>query len=500
MAEGGSPNGLYRDEGGGKNQEQRKKAVSYADRLKTNIRYDQRLKRNVLDIEIEKLDRDNEIILDQACVARLMTSIGINIKTQYQGYQVMYGRGGATISVWCVPGIDLERFCRTETIQVTRGVWTKNIRPAGRRDVVVTVSGLDFNTPDSLVKGYIEKFGGKLVNQEVIYGKHGDGPLQGGFNGDRKYNVEFSDSAKSMGTYHFLDGAKVRIYYRGNKKTCGRCHAVAGSCLGEGFAKDCHTNGGERVDLADHMRTIWQEIGFTPSSFELPAQADPKASEDLKLEGDTAISEETSFRRNIDRPEMKDEDVKKVIGMQIRNFPPTLTEEEIVKFIVEHVDKDITMERVSFRKNEHSMNAAIENGMEGTKVIAAAKEIDFTKSKKKYFGKPLYFRILKNLTPEKPEVLPSPVATPSKPPMKTLQFGKPGNNQIGTVKEKMKALEDKVDEKKPKTKSVKIVEFGLTNTTTQQPKRTHTDVGSPTSPEAKKSPKKPKGGDKNIKK
>ena len=72
--------------------------------------------------------------------------------------------------------------------------------------------------------------------------------------------------------------------------------------------------------------------------------------------------------------------------------------------------------------------------------------------------------------------------------------------QIGTVKENMKALEDKVDEKKPKTKSVKIVEFGLTNTTTQQPKRTHTDVGSPTSPETKKSPKKPKGGDKNIKK
>ena len=415
----------------------KKKPMSYANRLRTNIRYDQRLKRNVLDIEIEKLDKENEIFLDQACVARLMTSIGINIKTQYQGYQVIYGRGGATISVWCVPGIDLERFCRTETIQVTRGVWTKNIRPAGRRDVVVTVCGLDFNTPDTLVMGYIEKFGGKLVNQEVIYGKHGDGPLQGGFNGDRKYNVEFSDSARSMGTYHFLDGARVRIFYRGNKKTCGRCHEESGSCPGEGYAKDCQVKGGKKVDLAEHMRNIWKEIGFTPTTFELPANADPKADENHMLDGDTVVSEETSFRRHIDRPEMKDQDIKKVIGMQIRNFPPTLTEEEIVQFLTEHVDKDITMERVSFMKNEHSINAAIENGMEGSTVIDAAKKIEFTQSKKKFFNKPLYCRILKNLTPEKLDILPPPGSeTPAVSPKKNLQFPKANDNQIGSVKEK----------------------------------------------------------------
>ena len=158
------------------------------------------------------------------------------------GYQVMYGRV-VTLAVWCKPGINLESFCRTENIQVTRGVWTKNIRPAGRRDVVVTVSGLDFNTPDTLVTGYIE---GKFVSREVIYGKHGDGPLQGVFNGDRKYNVEFNDSAKPMGTFHFLDGVRVRNFYRGNTKTCARCHEVSSSCPGGGYARDCHTNGGRR--------------------------------------------------------------------------------------------------------------------------------------------------------------------------------------------------------------------------------------------------------------
>ena len=173
----------------------------------------------------------------------------------------------------------------------------------------MTVSGLDFNTPDTLVKCYIGKFGGKLVSQEVIYGKHGDGPLKSFFNGERKYNVEFKDSAKPMGTYHFLDGAKVRIFYRGNIKTCARCHKVAGSCLGGGYAKDCQAQGGLKVDLAVHMKSLWQEIDFTPTTFELPVEADQtdieKETSGSKFEGDFVISEDPNFRRQIDRPEKK---------------------------------------------------------------------------------------------------------------------------------------------------------------------------------------------------
>ena len=430
----------------------------------------------------------------------------MNPQTQLKGYQIMYGRT-VTLSVWCIPGVNLERFCRTESIQVSRGVWTKNIRPAGRKDVAVTVSGLDFNTPDSLVTGYIEKFGGKIVNSEVIYAKHGEGPLKGVYNGDRKYNVEFSESATPMGTFHYLDGARVRVFYRGNKKTCGRCHQGAGVCPGEGYAKECAENGGKRVDLAEHMKTLWQDIGFTPTTFELPSQTDPKVSEEQKHEGDTVISEENSFSRNIDRPEMNENDVIKIVGIQIRNFPVTLSEEEVVKFLMEKVDEEITKERVNLIKKEHSMDAAIE-GLDGVKVIAATKEVEFKQSKKKYFGKPLYCRILKNLTPEKHETQ-LPPSTPSKAPTVNLQFPDPAKNQVdnpkGLVKDKLKAIEEKTernqDEKKSKLKGSnnKIIEYGLTNTTLQT-KRHHKDVGSPTSPEEKKSPKKSKAGDKSSRK
>ena len=36
-------------------------------------------------------------------------------------------------------------------------------------DVMLTIQGLDFNTPDGLVMEYIKKFGGELVSRDVVY-------------------------------------------------------------------------------------------------------------------------------------------------------------------------------------------------------------------------------------------------------------------------------------------------------------------------------------------
>ena len=486
--------------------------VSYAERLKTNIRYDQRLKRNVLDIEIEKLDKDNDLDLSQSCVARLLTSIGMNISSELKGYQIMYGRG-VTLAVWCAPGVNLEKFCRTESIQVTRGVWTKNIRPSGRKDVVVTVSGLDFNTPDSLIREYIEKFGGKFVSSETIYGKHGDGPLKGVFNGDRKYNVEFIDPSKPMGTYHFIDGAKVRIFYRGNLKTCARCHSSAEFCPGGGIAKECLAQGGPKVDLAQHMKKVWQLIGFTPTAFKLPEKTDSNDVIDAKFEGDVVISDQSSFARQIERPELSQEDIQKVVGLQVRNFPTSLSDDKVLEFFKKYVDKSITLERISFMRNEHILNASVESGLDGPSVLEATKIIEFRQSRTKYFEKPLYCRILKNLTPEKiiQNLKDTETSTATAEEISSLKlkdnesgFRKnlfnesKGVSNMQSVKEKTNVFEDK--KIKSKKDGQKIVEFGLVNASTQQNKRSHNDVGSPTSPEVKSTPKKSKAGEKtNIK-
>ena len=107
---------------------------SYAERLKTNVNYDQRLKRNVLEIVLEKTERDAEMILDDNCVARLCRSIGMDIVTQVEGYQVHHNGRTSTVTIWVVKDINLDRFCREEGINVTKGVMTTMIRPSGRSE------------------------------------------------------------------------------------------------------------------------------------------------------------------------------------------------------------------------------------------------------------------------------------------------------------------------------------------------------------------------------
>ena len=196
--------------------------MSYANRLKTNVRYDHRLKRNVLEITIEKSEKETRIELTSEMVARIMKSIGLDISNQMEGYQITYGRV-CTISVWVTKGVPLDKFCQKESIVVAKGIVTGSIRPAGRRDVIVTFAGVDFNTPDSLIQEYIQKFGGKMMSQNVNYGKYTEGPFIGKINNEKKDTVDFLDSKMKMGTYHFLDGARVRVFYKGNAKTCGRC-------------------------------------------------------------------------------------------------------------------------------------------------------------------------------------------------------------------------------------------------------------------------------------
>jgi hypothetical protein len=70
--------------------------------------------------------------------------------------------------------------------------------------------------------------------------------------------VDFSKATNNMGTYHLIDGNKVRVYYRGNKKSCG-----------DAIVKDCGANGGGRVMLSEHVKALWTKVGIVPTTFEL---------------------------------------------------------------------------------------------------------------------------------------------------------------------------------------------------------------------------------------
>ena len=160
----------------------------YSDKLKVNIVRSERLRRKVLEIQLES-DQGVRVQLDSETVSSLITKIGINIATQLEGYQIAPWK----LYIWCKDSVSLEQFCRDDSIRVKEGIKTGLIKPMGRKEVEVKVSGLNLNTPDSLVVDYISKHC-RVVSPKVIYDTDKEGPLKGFKNGNRRFLViEFSE-------------------------------------------------------------------------------------------------------------------------------------------------------------------------------------------------------------------------------------------------------------------------------------------------------------------
>ena len=273
------------------------------------------------------------------------------------------------------------------------------IRPAGKKDVTVTVDGLDFNTPDSFIIDYLNKFGVVLSNN-VVYTKYDSGPFKGKFNGERKYQVDFSKSNRQMGTYHIIDGSKVRIFYRGNKKTCGHCHKVAAICPGEAVAKNCAAGGGTRVFLSDHMREVWNEVGFVPVTFEL--DEDDKTEDDIQQAArDAPVLNNSKLPTTIERPEPESRDIEQFNGVSVKNFPTKLDEKEILTFLINY-GLPTTHDSVHININkEGKSTGVIIDDLGTTAVQTLYNSIHFPVTKQKFFDVPLYCKPIRNMTPTK---------------------------------------------------------------------------------------------------
>ena len=445
--------------------------LSYSERLKTNVRYDQKLKRNVLEITLEKTDTKADIDrVDDDDIARVLKTLGIDISSQTQGFQLHYKGRVSIISVWMAAGINLERFCKEVNIKVTKGVMTGMIRPAGRTDVTVKVEGLDFNTPDNFVIDYINKFG-TVKSNVVVYTKYESGPFKGKYNGIRQYQVDFTKAKLQMGTFHLIDGSKVRVFYRGNRKTCGRCHKLASECPGEAIARNCEAGGGARVYLSDHMKKLWETIGFVPASFEL--NHDDKAEDDLHQAVKDAIIPEKQFPTKTALQEPSHRDIDLSDGIIIKNLPDHLATNQIITFLLNHgmpLDHH-EVENVHINKEGKNTKVTIE-GLSPTSVQTMIKSIHFHESKTKFFGVPLYCTAVRNLTPKKKEVDGAPDESAEKDEPKMVEkpntSTKEKTDAVATTKtdnppkpkipglseeDRLKALAKKSDKKKRKSKN-----------------------------------------------
>ena len=292
---------------------------SYSDRLKMNVKKSERLSRKVLEITLE-VDEHVQLKLEDQDVARLATRIGLDIPYHLEGYQICPGNS-KKILLWIKDSCVLEKFCRDEVYRVKEGIKTGFIRPTDRKEVTVSIRGLSFNTPDTLVIEYLNKHG-RVTNPKVIYDTTKEGPFKGIKNGDRKYQVDFSEGI-NLGSFHIIDGANVSIHYPGQRKTCGRCHENGDKCVGGGFAKICQQKGGIKVPISAFMLDHWKAIGFEPTNFKLPEKTD------------ATMHEATIFTPRFKKDAADNVDVEKYTGVVIKNVPESLPDTEVRRTLAE---------------------------------------------------------------------------------------------------------------------------------------------------------------------
>ena len=98
------------------------------------------------------------------------------------------GRG--VIFITLKENIQIEQFCRYDVLIVTEsGIRTTMIKPALKKEDVITIKGIHPNTRDSTVLDYLSKFG-KVVTTKVVHGTYTQGPLKGIQNGNRSFKME----------------------------------------------------------------------------------------------------------------------------------------------------------------------------------------------------------------------------------------------------------------------------------------------------------------------
>ena len=82
--------------------------------LKTNIRFDQILKRNVLEVHIEKSDKFSQVDLGGDTIVRVLKSICMNLENELEGSFVVYGNTPVIIALF-KEGVNLENFWYDKT-------------------------------------------------------------------------------------------------------------------------------------------------------------------------------------------------------------------------------------------------------------------------------------------------------------------------------------------------------------------------------------------------
>ena len=192
--------------------------------------------KNILEVRLEKSE-NARFNLSMSETESLLVKLGKDSSHFLGVSSCPEGKGVVYITLHS--SVNISRFLsKPESYILKEGVRTTGIYQAGKKEVSVLISGLHPNTKDQAVIRYLAAHGNVSQKDRVIHhvfpGEAGSTLLAGKLNGNRSYMVEI---LKPMGSFHIIDGEKVSVKYRGQLRTCARCHKSERDCSGKGLAR-----------------------------------------------------------------------------------------------------------------------------------------------------------------------------------------------------------------------------------------------------------------------
>ena len=214
-----------------------------------------REKLNILDIILERKDNSVSYNLNKEELSKLLFK---KMKIDHKKVAKIDTSAFRSIHVEFIPGVELELYADLPTFEIREGLRSKIYRPHHRKDLLVTVSWLDLETPDELVSHIFSHFGTLKSNIQwcKIRQEHEETEeaklLNNILSGERQFWMEID---KPLPSYASIEGRKVKVYHAGQKRTCARCQMAGETCPGKANAKLCDENGGVKVNVD----TAWKE-------------------------------------------------------------------------------------------------------------------------------------------------------------------------------------------------------------------------------------------------
>ena len=140
---------------------------SYASVLRSSLK--QKSDKNVLEVVLEKDVRGAFIVKEQEC-ANMMRRMGLDQRPGVEVEEVQIcPQGRGVIFITLKKEVEMSRFCRHDVLDVTEsGIRSVMVKPAGKREVVVTIKGIHPNTREEVVLDYIGKFGGSAATRSSM--------------------------------------------------------------------------------------------------------------------------------------------------------------------------------------------------------------------------------------------------------------------------------------------------------------------------------------------